>query len=147
MRVSGGARAARIGAVALVIVAASAVALAASRIRRVEVHGDSMEPALREGDRLLVLRGARMRPGDVVALDHPGHPGLVAVKRLAALPGDELEVDGRLLAAGDGVLVLGDNPARSTDSREFGAVPVTAIRGRVIHRYAPPERRGPIPAP
>lgn len=30
------------------------------------------------------------------------------------------------------VFVVGDNPAESTDSRHFGALPLTAIRAKVI---------------
>jgi hypothetical protein len=40
------------------------------------------------------------------------------------------------------VLVLGDNPAASTDSRTFGAVPLAALCGRCVHRYAPIDRAG-----
>ena len=36
----------------------------------------------------------------------------------------------------------GDAPDESTDSREFGAVPLSAIRWRAAFRYWPPERAG-----
>src|SRR5205807_8578409 len=52
---------------------------------RVAVDGESMSPALRPGDRLLLLRG-RVRRGDVVAFRHPRLPGITAVKRVAGLP-------------------------------------------------------------
>ena len=109
---------------------------------RVAVDGESMSPALRPGDRLLLLRG-RVRRGDVVAFRHPRLPGITAVKRVAGLPGDRVERGGfSPLEAGDGYLLLGDNPAASTDSRHFGAVPPAALRGRAVYRYAPPARRG-----
>ena len=96
---------------------------------RVEVTGDSMLPALRPGDRLLVLRHARARPGDVVALADPRRPSRVLVKRVA----------GR---GPEGITVLGDNPAASTDSRALGPVTRAAVRGRAVYRYFPDSRRG-----
>lgn len=97
-------------------------------VARVEVIGDSMRPALAPGDRLLVVRGARARVGDVVALADPTAPGRTVVKRVAALgPG--------------GVTVLGDNATASTDSRTWGPVPAASVRGRAVYRYLPDSRR------
>lgn len=98
-------------------------------VRRVEVVGDSMLPALRPGDRLLVLRPAPARPGDVVAVADPRLPARIMVKRVAAV-------------GAEGVTVLGDNPAASTDSRHFGPLASDAVRGRVFYRYFPASRRG-----
>lgn len=96
---------------------------------RVAVTGDSMRPALQPGDRLLVLRRARVDVGDVVAVADPREPTRVMVKRVA----------GR---EGGGVTVLGDNAAASTDSRTFGPVASSAVRGRAFYRYFPDDRRG-----
>ena len=93
-------------------------------VRLVAVHGDSMRPALTPGDRLLVLRRRRYRTGDVVALRDPREPDRTIVKRVAAL-------------AGSSAVVLGDNPAASTDSRVFGPVPLASLLGRAVYRYAP----------
>ena len=98
-------------------------------VRRVEVTGDSMLPALRPGDRLLVLRPGRLRVGDVVALADPRLPARTMVKRVA----------GR---GPEGVTVLGDNPTASTDSRHIGPVSRGAIVGRAVYRYLPDSRRG-----
>jgi signal peptidase I len=112
------------------------------RPERVAVDGESMSPALLPGDRLLLLR-RRVRRGDVVAFAHPRLPGITAVKRVAGVPGDRVDSVARsALDAGDGYVLLGDNPAASTDSRQFGAVPSAALRGRAVYRYAPPGRRG-----
>ena len=47
----------------------------------------------------------------------------------------------RVVAAGEaGLTVAGDNPAMSTDSRVFGAVP--SVLGRPVYRYHPPWRSG-----
>ena len=96
---------------------------------RVAVTGDSMTPALREGEWWLARRGARPRVGDVVVVDHPEHDGLLAVKRLVR-------------REPEGWWVEGDNPARSRDSRHFGPVHSSRIVGRLVVRYAPlPPRR------
>jgi signal peptidase I len=114
-------------------------------LRRVEVVGDSMAPDLLGGDRLLVSSLSPVRVGDVVALRDPRLPQRVLVKRLAALPGDGVTVGGEVLHAHGGALVLGDNLPRSTDSRSFGAVPLSLVLGRCIYRYAPEQRRGTLP--
>jgi nickel-type superoxide dismutase maturation protease len=100
-------------------------------LRRVEVVGESMAPALRPGDRLLVTPLALIRTGDVVALRDPRDRGRVLVKRVAAV-----------LDAERSVVVLGDNPAASTDSRSFGPVPARLLLGRCVWRYHPEARRG-----
>ena len=87
-----------------------------------------MRPALEPGDRLLVLRTAHVRTGDMVALVDPREPDRLVIKRVASCSSSEL-------------MVLGDNPAASTDSRTFGPVSRNALRGRDVYRYFPVERR------
>jgi nickel-type superoxide dismutase maturation protease len=114
----------------LALVAALAVvAGAALRPRRVVVEGPSMEPTLATGDRLVAARGRAARVGDVVAVRRPGGDRRLMVKRVVAVRGDK-------------VVVAGDNPARSTDSRSFGPVRRREILGRVVYRYAPEGRTG-----
>ena len=96
---------------------------------RVEVVGDSMLPALAPGDRLVVVRGGRAAVGDIVAVIDPRTPARTLVKRVAA-------------RRPEGVIVLGDNAAASTDSRVLGPVAEAAIRGRAVYRYHPESRRG-----
>ncbi len=45
------------------------------------------------------------------------------------------------------VFVLGDNRPRSSDSREFGPIPIQDIIGVVFYRYFPPNKMGPIKNP
>ncbi len=47
----------------------------------------------------------------------------------------------------DYLFVMGDNRPRSSDSREFGFIPITDIIGKVIFRYFPPESVGWIKNP
>jgi nickel-type superoxide dismutase maturation protease len=93
-------------------------------LARVEVSGLSMAPTLRPGDRLLVARWPRLRPGHVIALRDPRRSSRILVKRLVAVDGEHLTV-------------MGDNPDASTDSRHFGAVPKAAVLGLVVYRYFP----------
>jgi signal peptidase I len=123
----------------------AAAALAGLRPGRVVVVGESMVPALQPGDRLLTLR-LPAPEGTVVAVGDPRHPSRTLLKRLAAVPGGRaLLPGGRCVDAGSGYVVLGDNPAASTDSVDFGPVPARLLRGRAIYRYAPAERRGALP--
>ena len=120
-----------IGSVAVAAIGVVVAAVVVVRPRRIRVEGPSMLPTLCDGDRLLVARTRPVEPGDVVALRFPGDTRRVLVKRVQR-------------RAPEGVLVLGDNPAASTDSRDFGPVPEGAVLGRVLRCYSPPERAGPV---
>lgn len=99
------------------------------RLLTVVVTGDSMLPALRPGDRLIVWRGASVRAGDIVVARQPS-------------PAAELIVKRAFRRTPDGWWLESDNqraPGRR-DSWNFGAVPDRHIAGRVIGRYWPPSR-------
>ncbi len=97
---------------------------------RVAVAGHSMEPALREGDRLFVLPPRRQpRVGEVVVVRDPRDATHLLLKRVAA------EHDGE-------VTVMGDRRDHSTDSRYFGDVPLADVVGRAAFRYKPLARAG-----
>jgi nickel-type superoxide dismutase maturation protease len=66
-----------------------------------------------------------LRVGDVVVARRPDRPELEIIKRITAIN------------AGGAFFLAGDNPASSTDSRQFGAVPRDAILARVRWRYWP----------
>lgn len=103
--------------------------LAGLAARRVEVRGDSMRPTLEPGDRLVVVRTRRCRPGHLVALADPRQPWRLVVKRVET-------------ASAAGVTVRGDNAGTSTDSRHYGPVAPGSVRGRAVYRYSPEWRRG-----
>lgn len=42
------------------------------------------------------------------------------------------------------LFVMGDNRPRSSDSREFGFIPMKDVIGKVFFRYFPPQKFGPI---
>ena len=113
----------------------AAVAFARRWLDVVEVQGGSMAPTLLPGEWLLVERRtyARRPPrvGEIVLAADPRDPTRELIKRVAALDGETGLVE-----------LVGDAPDASTDSRAFGALPVTSIRWRVIGRYYPLPRLG-----
>lgn len=152
--------------------AGCALALAAALVRRryvvVTVEGASMMPTLADGDRVVVRRTrlAAVRTGQLVVSGPPSgarwsRAPLPAwlVKRAVAVPGDRVPKEaGPALVnlAEDRVpegrlVLLGDNPARSLDSRHcgyFGADQLLGVvvrrlpgAGRPAHRPPPPPGR------
>ena len=116
---------------------------------RVAVAEESMSPALVPDDWLLLDPTVSRWPrrGTVVVFREPG-TGVLAIKRVAARPGDRVRIaEGILHLAPDEAWLLGDNAAVSVDSRRYGPVPLDALVGRVWLRYFPLERFGLIPRP
>jgi nickel-type superoxide dismutase maturation protease len=99
-------------------------------LQRFRVQDTSMRPVVQPGDRLLVARWLRVRPGDLVVVRDPEHQSTFLVKRVASV-----EPNGDLV-------VRGDNPNVSRDSRHFGSVARRLVQGRVFYRYFPFAARG-----
>jgi signal peptidase I len=148
--------AARLSVTAGIAMTALGVLLVRRRLAVVEVDGPSMQPTLTTGDRVLVRR-ARMsdlRSGLVVVVEKPQPDGGWTgpppnwpprqqewlIKRVAALPGDrrpaavpppDTQSDNAVVPR-DMFVVLGDNAARSYDSRAIGCIPAERLLGIMI---------------
>jgi nickel-type superoxide dismutase maturation protease len=89
-----------------------------------------MEPALRDGDWIVVARLSRPpRVGEIVLARDPRASERLVLKRVATIE------DGSCT-------LLGDRPEESTDSRQFGAVALSDVLGRAVFRYSPLRRAG-----
>jgi len=80
------------------------------------VVGESMLPTLKPGELLIGVKTNRVRPGDIVIVNHNG---LDKVKRVQKVNKDS-------------VYILGDNLKSSSDSRDFGYIDRSKILARVI---------------
>ena len=135
------------------------------------VPTESMVPTLEVGDRVFankfIYRFTEPERGDIVVFESVNGGEEELIKRIVALPGDEVEVrDNTLLVNGEEqeepylnrmsftdsygptrvpeghVFVMGDNRANSADSRVFGPLPVENIEGEAFMRFWPPSRIG-----
>ena len=103
-----------------------------------------MAPALAPGDWLLLdpTTGSWPRRGSIVVFHEPDS-GILAIKRVAAGPGDRVRVPAGILhLVPDEAWLLGDNAAVAIDSRRYGPVTLDALIGRVWFRYGPIRRIG-----
>jgi signal peptidase I len=166
-----------------------AVASLLALFKAYRIPSSAMEPTLRcagpapgcsanESDRMLAVRfvaGISPGRGDIVTFEAPpeaaeqcGGTTGVLVKRVVALPGENVEVVGdRVLVNGielredyldperhggrgfdvltipaNHYFMLGDNRPASCDSREYGPVSRDNLVARVVFRYWPPTRIG-----
>ena len=85
-----------------------------------------MSPTLEAGDWVVSIQSRLVppKPGRIAVLRRPDQPETILIKRLLHLEPD-------------GWFIIGDHPARSTDSRTFGPVPIRLLEGIVAFRYGP----------
>src|SRR5271170_2556247 len=121
----------------------------------VRVEGTSMQPQLRDQDRLFinkfVYRFGSISRGDIVVFHYPRDPEKSYIKRVIALPGDSLRIDGdyvprpyrdvrsmpEMVIPQGQYFVMGDHRSISSDSRDFGPVDRNLIYGKAAFVYWP----------
>ncbi|MBN1667862.1 MAG: signal peptidase I [Anaerolineales bacterium] len=141
---------------------------------RIRVDGSSMVPTLQNGEFVIVNKLAykwgEPAHGDVVVFHFPRDPGQEYIKRVIGLPGDEIEVrggqiyvndirldepyinaapnyQGEWTVPADHLFVLGDNRNNSSDSHNWGPVPMKEVVGKAIFIYWPLNQWGVIASP
>jgi signal peptidase I len=138
----------------------------------VRVEGTSMLPVLEDQDRLFInkmaYRMGDIHEGDVVVFQYPRDHSKSYIKRVIALPGDDLRIDrGQVFVNGVRLkepylesrfiddrsqaemvippkeyFVMGDHRSISSDSRDFGPVDRELIYGKAVFVYWPMEQVG-----
>ena len=138
----------------------------------VRVEGTSMQPELRDQDRLFINKFAyhfeHISRGDVVVFHYPRDPSKSYIKRVIALPGDTLRIDDgqvyvnskamkepyvpkryhddrsmpEVVIPPNEYFVMGDHRSISSDSRDFGPVPRNLIYGKAAFVYWPADNMG-----
>lgn len=138
----------------------------------VRVEGTSMLPMLKDQDRLfinkMVYRVEDVHRGDVVVFLYPRDHTKSYIKRVIALPGDDLRIDhGTVYVNGKKIVekyvpprfaderseaemvipphkyfVMGDHRSISSDSRDFGPVDRSLIYGKAAFVYWPVDQAG-----
>lgn len=86
------------------------------------VQGESMLPALKDGDLVLINPYAEPQTGDIVLARHPFKKSVQIIKRIR-----EISPEGSYF-------LVGDNAGESTDSRSFGAIRAKDILGKAVSR-------------
>ena len=141
---------------------------------RIRVDGYSMEPTLHTGEFVIVNKIAytidEADRGDIIVFHYPRNPEQEYIKRVIGLPGDEIRVqNGQVWVNGealtekyinaapayqgswtvptDSLFVLGDNRNNSSDSHNWGEVPMELVIGKAIFVYWPPTEWGVIEEP
>ncbi len=140
----------------------------------VRVEGTSMLPVLEDQDRLfinkLAYRFEDIHRNDVVVFLYPHDQTKSYIKRVIALPGDDLQIDhGKVWVNGVALkepyvpaqyqddrsqpemivppgeyFLMGDHRVISSDSRDFGPVPKQLIYGKASFVYWPMDQAGVI---
>ena len=83
---------------------------------------EGTSPAALFGKVIGVIFGNRVSVGEVVVIERPEQPGILYVKRITEIKPESYQV-----------FVSSDNPA-GTDSRQWGWLPILAVRAKVTGR-------------
>ncbi len=109
----------------------------------VEVQGNSMEPTLDQGQRLLVSKAywlvGPIKENDIVVIKKPDE---VIIKRVYKMAGETVDLAqvpetwditrGKYVVPEGTIYVLGDNRDVSEDSRQDGPFPIKDVLGKVV---------------
>lgn len=141
-------------------------------VQNFRIEGHSMEPNFHDGQYLVVNRLAyrfgKPARGDVIVFRYPNDPSRDFIKRVVGLPGEKVEIRmGQvfindqpliepygpaestysappIIVAQDQLYVLGDNRANSSDSHNWGPLPMSYVVGKAVLCYWPPQYWGPV---
>ena len=153
----------------LIVVAAVAVLIATLFLPILQISGDSMSPTLEHDEIVVLMKTKEFDRGDLIGFYYQGK---ILLKRVIALPDDEVVIDGEgnvyvnaqlleepyiidkglgdcdlefpFTVPGTGYFVMGDRRSNSVDSRNsvVGAVTQDDIIGKVSVRVWPLSRIG-----
>lgn len=153
----------------LVVVAAIAVLIATLFLPILQISGDSMAPTLEHDEIVVLLKTKDFDRGDLIGFYYQGK---ILLKRVIALPEDEVVIDGEgnvyvneelleepyvtdkglgdcdlefpFRVPGTSYFVMGDRRSNSVDSRNsvIGAIPREDIIGKISVRVWPLSRFG-----
>ena len=153
----------------LVVVAAIAVLVATLFLPILQISGDSMSPTLEHDEIVVLMKTKKLDRGDLIGFYYQGK---ILIKRVIALPEDEVAIDGEgnvyvnrelleepyvtdkslgdcdldfpYIVPGTGYFVMGDRRSNSVDSRNsvVGAITQEDIIGRVCIRVWPLSKIG-----
>ncbi len=146
------------------------IAFAVMGMRPGQVSGFSMEPRIDSDEYVLInalaYRFGAPKRGDIIAFRHERSAPSVYLKRVVGLPGDRIEIERGVVSLNGSPLaepyvafhdarsfatvtvppgayyVLGDNRAKSDDSRFWGFVPASDVIGRAMLGVWPPGHIG-----
>jgi signal peptidase I len=114
--------------------------------KTIEVQGDSMEPTLHAGERLLISKAYWLVGGiednDIVVIRNPYEKNEVIIKRVANVAGEAVDLanvwedydvtSGPYIVPAGTIYVLGDNRPVSQDSRHWGPFSLDDVVGKVV---------------
>ena len=153
---------------------ATAIFIVIFVVQPVKVEGTSMQPRLVDQERIFVnrfiYRFTDIHRGDVVVFWYPKDRSKSFIKRVLAVPGDEIEIRygsvyvngvkvdepylkpeyrdresySKVIVRPDHYFVLGDHRNSSNDSRNWGLVPRELIYGKAVFSYWPMSHVGPV---